>query len=250
MKKLLTCGLLFSVWSLSFNLAAQTVHISHCLMGCPLGTSATNELIVRHLYAVSINTQTRVADWISYRVLNGSIGVASLLPREWHDDELTQSGFTSDDFSEEQVGTIDPDDRGRLVPMTGFANTSYWSDLNLYSVMSPIKPDLRLGALARFDQAVNRYARQNGEAYILMGPIYAEPGTSLQEANMPTAYFKIVASVQGAMSTFIFDQNLAVHANYCSQRSDLGTIESLTGLELFPQAEDWPGGSLDSQLGC
>ena len=255
------------------NFSAQTVHVSHCLMECPTGTAATNELIVRHLYAVSINQQTKVADWVSYRIIAESIGIASLLPREWHDDELMQNGFQSSDLNGEQTRfsrenlenqqessyrlneiVINSDDRGRLVPLSSFANSSYWPDLNLLSVMSLIKPDLRLGSWARLDQAVNRLVLQAGDIYVLTGPIFASNESvnleNAENSNAPTAYFKIVANADGDMSIFIFNQDIALHVNYCALLSELDTVESLTGLGLFPEADDWPRGSLHRQLGC
>ena len=73
----------------------EKVHITHCAAGCPTGTPETNELLVRNLFAASINRQTRVADWISYRILDSTLGVASLLSREWSDDPLVYGGLQS-----------------------------------------------------------------------------------------------------------------------------------------------------------
>ena len=263
--------LILAVYASGFE--AQTLHVSHCLSGCPTGSAATNELIIRHLFVVSINQQTRLADWVSYRILDGSIGVASLLPRDWHDDDLMQSGFQSSDLSGDQSRISQPDlqgqqdssyrvneiiinsgDRGRLVPMSSFANTSYWPDLNLLSVMSLIKPDLRLGSWARLDQSVNQLVQQTADAYVLVGPIFGNTESvsleNAEDSNAPVAYFKIVANAEGEMSVFVFDQNASLHVNYCALLSDLATVESLTGFDLFPLAEGWPRGTLNRQLGC
>jgi len=210
---------------------------------------------------------------VSYRIVDGSIGIASLLPREWHDDDLMQFGFQSSDLGTDQARISRPNlenqqdssyrineviinagDRGRLVPMSSFANSSYWPDLNLLSVMSLIKPGLRLGSWARLDQAVNHMVQLTGDAYVLVGPIFANSESiNLENANAsnaPVAYFKIVANAEGQLSVFVFDQDIALPINYCAQLSDLDTVESITGLDLFPQAEGWPRGSLNSQLGC
>ena len=273
MMKILIFSVLILLAAYTTTTGAQTVHVSHCLMACPTGTPATNELIIRHLFAVSINQQTKLADWVSYRILDGSIGVASLLPREWRDDDLMQFGFQSSDLGSDQARVSRPNlenqqdssyrtneviinagDRGRLVPMSSFANSSYWPDLNLLSVMSLIKPDLRLGSWARLDQAVNHMVQLTGDAYVLVGPIFGNSESinleSAENSNAPIAYFKIVANDDGELSVFVFDQDIALHIDYCAQLSDLESVESVTGLELFPQAEDWPRGSLNRQLGC
>ena len=67
--------------------SGQSIHISHCFSACPLVDDETH-IVVRHLYAPKINRLTGVSDWVAYRVIPGTIGVASLLPRYWKKDEL------------------------------------------------------------------------------------------------------------------------------------------------------------------
>jgi len=252
--------------------APENLHIAHCLQGCPTGTPATNEIIVRHLYAVSVNADTRLADWVSYRILPDSIGVASLLPREWQNDGLTRNGVRLQDLDGPADTLVQPNlgdqpdsvyritefsvnagDRGRLVPMTSFAATSFWDDLNLLSVMSPMKSDLRLESWARLDQAINQLVAREGELYVISGPVYGslntlQPGGAIN--NLPVAFFKIVANGDGEAASFLFVQDLPVHANHCDQLTSLSSIEARTGLAFFPQAAGWPVGSLAGRLGC
>ncbi|MEQ8955791.1 MAG: hypothetical protein RL120_16790, partial [Gammaproteobacteria bacterium] len=61
------------------------------MVECPAGAPASNEIVVRHLFAAAINSQTGIADWVAYRVLRDSLGVASLLPRYWAQDSLLVS---------------------------------------------------------------------------------------------------------------------------------------------------------------
>ena len=247
----------------------ENLHISHCLQGCPTGTPDSNEIIVRHLYAVSINAETRLADWVSYRILPGSIGVASLLPRDWQTDQLSRSGVRLEELGGEGSTLVQPNlgnqpesvyrisefsvnagDRGRLVPMTAFAASSYWNDLNLLSVMSFMKSDLRLESWARLDQSVNALVAEEGELTVISGPIYGGSSTGGDSAVTPEAFFKVVANDQGELSAFIFAQDLPAHASYCAQSSDLETVEAATGLNLFPEASGWPVASLTRRLGC
>ena len=133
--------------------SGQSIHISHCFSACPL-VDAKNQVVVRHLYASEINRQTGVADWVAYRILPGTIGIASLLPRYWKADELLpESGrfevgsstlaIEQPDLSEAQDRdyrvnefVLNSDDRGRLAPMTSFADTPFWDDLNYTSNMA------------------------------------------------------------------------------------------------------------------
>lgn len=252
---------------------AETFHISHCSAGCPDGTPESNEILVRNLYAVSINQQSGLADWVAYRVLQATVGVASLLPREWRAESLVHSlapplATVSNEpggrqplleNSPEQVYRltefrINASDQGRLVPMTSFAGTSYWQDLNYLSVMSPLKADMRGGAWSRLDQAINQLAQTAGEVFVLAGPLFAyhSPATSAITAvgDIPAAYFKVVVDSGGRVSAFVFDQSLPRHAAFCDQISDLDSVEQISNLRLFPEASEWPRGSLNEALGC
>lgn len=43
--------------------AAQEIHSTHCLHGCPAGAPATNDLIIREIYILNSNDQTKFAGW-------------------------------------------------------------------------------------------------------------------------------------------------------------------------------------------
>lgn len=260
---------------------AQTVHISHCMAGCPVAADdiavKSSELIVRQLYVASISSQNGLADWQAYRVLADSVGVASLLPRTWFEDALvsrTANIPEAIDSSQqpEQAVSIDveersyqldginllSEDRGRLVPLSSFAGTPYWSELNLLSNMAALPFDLRIGSWSRLDQAINALADRIGEVYVISGPIYSGRTEKVHErvdANgdggigKPSAYFKVISTPE-SLSTFIFHSDVRQHVSFCDQVSTLGLIEDATGLNFFPQRENIIADTLDAQLTC
>ena len=254
----------FIRWASLFSLLvamianAQTVHISHCMAGCPVVADSiaieNSELIVRQLYVASINARSGLADWQAYRVLADSVGVASLLPRVWFEDSLVLGGATQLEVIDstpqiEQEVPIDAEERsyqlgginllledqGRLVPMSSFAGTPYWSELNFLSNMAALPFELRAGSWSRLDQAINALADKIGEVYVVSGPIYRERGEKMSEsAAKPSAYFKVI-STPDSLSAFIFDSDVRQHVSFCDQVSTLDLIEDETGLTLFPQ---------------
>jgi len=249
---------------------SQQIHIAHCQASCPTGASLRNQIVVRHLFAASVNYQSGMADWIAYRVLPDSVGVASLLPRMWRDDELLESGLSREDIagsitriqqpdlSNQQDRdyrtteiNIDPGEVGRLVPMTSFAGTPYWDELNYLSNMAALPSDLRLGSWSRLDQAVNELVASLGEAHVVAGPIYGID-SELQIADGLTqraaAFYKVISTGQ-ARAAFIFDADLPIHADYCTQVSNLQEVEAATGLTLFPGQTVFAN-DLAAQLGC
>lgn len=234
----------------------QIVHIAHCMADCPSGAPPNNEIVVHQLYTASVNSDSGLADWVAYRILGESVGVASLLPRQWKQDQLlpdnagmepgdsqgrrlTQEAVISQSDRSYRINEyiFDPDDRGRLAPMTSFASTPYWEELNNMTNMAPIPSELRTGSWARLEQAVNEFAETEGELYVISGPLYeiSEP-FSLRTTGFggqPSAYFKVVATLE-RHAAFIFSSELGLNARYCAQQNTLQRIEQLSGLKLFP----------------
>ena len=269
----------FIRWASLFSLLvatianAQTVHISHCLAGCPVVAESTvienSELIVRQLYVASINARSGLANWQAYRVLADSVGVASLLPRVWFEDSLVSRGAAQLEVidsaklieqdvpidAEErsyQLGGINllSEDQGRLVPMSSFAGTPYWSELNFLSNMAALPFELRSGSWSRLDQAINELADKIGEVYVISGPIYSgHEKEMIESAVKPSAYFKVISTPE-SLSAFIFNRNVRQNVSFCDQVSALELIEAATGLTLFPQRENAIAATLHAQLTC
>ncbi|MEQ8956239.1 MAG: DNA/RNA non-specific endonuclease, partial [Gammaproteobacteria bacterium] len=53
---------------IAFPAEAANYRIGQCLFGCPAGPGEGRHLILRPIYALSYNTETKVADWVSYKV--------------------------------------------------------------------------------------------------------------------------------------------------------------------------------------
>ena len=266
-------GLLAVTLASVTQLSAQTVHIAHCMAGCPVNDGGIqpddSELIVRQLFVASINSRTGLSDWQAYRVLADSVGVASLLPRVWYEDSLVSLNVASADVIDDgrqfvQALPIDAEERsyqlneinilsedqGRLVPMSSFAGTPYWSELNFLSNMAALPFELRAGSWSRLDQAINALANKTGEVFVVTGPIYDDRERVDDDALInPSAYFKVI-STRYAMSAFIFSSDVRQHVNFCDQLSTMEVVEGRSGLDLFPQRGNDFTDTLHAQLGC
>ena len=268
-----TCIRWVSLVSLTFIIwegYGQTIHISHCMASCPQGSVTNNEIVVHHLYAAEINKNNGLADWVAYRVLQGSIGIASLLPRWWQQDELLPQSITREsdisfpvfdqpDLSNEQdrdyrVNEVvfTSEDRGRLAPMTSFADTPFWEELNNLSNMAPLPTNLRAGAWANLEQAINELTETEEELYVVSGPLYEIEETLNTRSlvgSQPSRYFKIVAT-EDNYASFVFDADLPIHAKYCDQIDTINAIQQFSGLSLFPELEAELTPGLYSGLRC
>lgn len=239
----------------------QEVYISHCQSACPELSSPTNEVLVRHLYVASVSSETGLAEWLAYRVLPGTVGVASLLPREWQGEELLRSaapatlpegeGLSVEDIDlseaqdrEYRVNTllVDHGQRGRLAPMTSFAGTPYWDELNKMGNLALLPAALRQGSWARLEQAINGLASRGEELYVVTGPLMGADGRE-------EGFFKVVRR-KDAEAAFLFDKDLPPHADYCQQLASREGLEEKLELSLFPGSLSSLIRSLAPELGC
>lgn len=246
---------------------AQQVHISHCLKACPAVSKQDNEIALHHLYAASIVPQTGLVEWVAYKVLPDSVGVASLLPRYWMDDELLDAevrlqisspaaNFVQPDLSNAQdreyrISEVQlvSEDRGRLAPLTSFAGTPYWAELNLLSNMSTLPQPLRVGAWSGLDQAINELAALGPTLYVVTGPVIVDGDRDTKTEEKGAGFFKAISDGENVAS-FLFDADLPPHAHFCAQLSTLDRVESAVSLVLFPGIDSRQGNELISQLGC
>ena len=245
---------------------AEQVFIDHCMHGCPVRENGADTLVVRHLFASSMN-DSGLVEWVAYRVFADTVGVASLFPRSWQAERLleaaaqsapqldssprfVQPNLENSQDSEYRVNEIRllADDRGRLAPMTSFANTPYLNELNLLSNMSPLPPDLRLGAWSRLDQAVNEESVGGGDYYIVSGPVVAD-SEATPGRNTSTQFFKVIARDE-QLATFLFPSDIAPHISYCQFQSSLAELEELTLIDFFPTYDSAWTEDLAQELGC
>ena len=267
------CSLMFAL--LSVPAIGQEVAVTHCQGSCPEYGSAltanTSKVVIHHLYAAGLNGYNRRADWVAYRLSKEAVGVASLLPRDWHRDRLANFSRIAElaDLEQEAApldistsvspygGLTAPvtnqQNRMRLAPMTSFANTPYWSELNNTSNMLPMPAPLRLGAWLRLEQSLNTLVAREEEIHVITGPIYfTNTGPSsepLQPGVNLAGYYKIVVGESG-IASFVFPQAMAQHESFCQQLTGLDEIERLTGLEMFPGRSLHRSNSLLNDLGC
>ena len=249
-------AILFAICCLPGICLAQGPLIVHCLAGCPLGTPATNDLVVREIYALSNNGETKFADWVAYRVTSETIGTSNSLNRLWQSDDLLDEDKTLEEGDYRGANRTLGTDRGHQAPLASFAGTHFWRVTNILSNITPQKSSLNQGPWLRLESAVRDAAYTLREVYVVTGPIYdpKEDAMELPGADephsVPTGYFKVVANRTGRVAAFFFDQDVARDLDQCSGIRTLDEIEAASGLDIFPWEPDWPKGSLETALGC
>lgn len=256
--------------------SAQSVAVTHCQGQCPQYSSPVvanqSNIVIHHVYAAGINGITSLPDWVAYRLTPEAIGVASLLPRQWQPDRLVKFSPLEDivQAGEEELKLsatitrnnnpyggasaelLQPESRARLAPMTSFANTPYWPDLNNFSNMLPMPATLRLGPWLQLEQRLNRLAAET-ELYVITGPVYLINVLSLSPSSEdlnPSAYFKVIADDSG-IAAFLFANDMARYGDFCTGRVSLDELEEMTDLSFYPdRRRPVESRQLLANLGC
>ncbi|MDG2141030.1 MAG: DNA/RNA non-specific endonuclease [Gammaproteobacteria bacterium] len=249
MRKILFCTIFLLI---SFGSLAQSYKIGHCYQGCPLGGSKQNHLIIRPIYALSYNTETKSADWVAYKVSSNSIGIASSLSRAAVNDQYVSDTLKVDDFIDsESVGLI----RAQYVPLVDFAGTPYWNEVNYLTNIVARSSSLSQGAWYGLDWSIRNLVNRVGEVYVIAGPIY-DLDSTLQNLitnnphRVPDRFFKIVVDSNGAVAGFIMDQSAPIHLHHCEMGASLAEIEGLIQFDLFPFQSGPIEETAFSGLGC
>ncbi|QFT13511.1 DNA/RNA non-specific endonuclease [Vibrio sp. THAF190c] len=234
-------GLLFLM--LSFSTLSE-VHTPHCIGGCPEGVKASNDLIVREIYTISSNDDTKFTDWAAYVVTKKSI--KSGCSRRWKADPLLTNVETLSpkDYkgAHEAIGI----DRGHQVPLASVCGFSGWKEANYLSNITPQRSELNQGPWKYLEEKVRKLVKERGvDAYVLTGPLYEREMPKLphttKKHTIPSGYWKVVGFKEGKqvyLESFIMDQRSRRSDKFCGMRVTLNNVEERSGLDLFPSLPD------------
>lgn len=220
--------------------SAQEIHSKHCLHGCPLGGSPSDDLIVREIYILRTNDSTKLADWAAYRVSKQTIGPAQA--RNWRADPLLEGRETLelDDYKGAHAALRV--DRGHQAPLASFSGTPQWAETNYLSNITPQRGDLNQGPWAQLEGAVRDLARRPEVegVYVQTGPLFERPMPQLPNADedhrVPSGYWKIVALPDGQaikVAAFIMEQETPRKARYCDHQATVEEVEARSRLKFF-----------------
>lgn len=233
------------------------IHTFHCLHSCPMGTPATNDLIVREIYTLSSNDRTKFADWVAYRVTAETVGPSE--GRRWQADPWLSDEETLEPADYDDAPRALSIDRGHQAPLAALSGTPFAEDTNILSNITPQRSALNQASWQRLEARERDLATRETDPlalYVLTGPLYERvlqplpmPGGA-ERHRVPSGYWKVIATEDGRMSAFIFDQETPRGADYCDMRVSLDEVELRTNLTLFPRLEERSFTALDDALGC
>jgi len=191
---------------------------------------ATNKLIVREIYELSNNGETKFADWVAYYLDGSSFG-----------NELEAAFATDGCLSEDHTLEATPEDEDDfmlstsagyiptpLAPNTTFAMSEHWQDTQLYSNIVPMHRDLT-EAWHELEADIRDYVLRENPVYVITGTAYREEVPRLPRANedhqVPSGFWKVVYELDPAEEEDEFD-TIRYYAVFLDQTGCLSQIES------------------------
>ncbi|MCE9685814.1 DNA/RNA non-specific endonuclease [Shewanella sp. AS16] len=208
--------------------AADTVYSVHCPLGCPQNPT-DNRLIFEHLYALSNNSKSKMADWVAYEVDVVNFGESP--GRDWSSDPLLPADATLEeaDYKNASKQPLEAD-RGHQAPLASFAGSRYWYELNYLSNITPQDKDLNQGAWKSLEDAERNAVSYRNSLFVITGPLYEKQMPQMPGADepheVPSAYYKVIYDKIGNSAAFYMEQSTPRQTNYCTKTITFTELQS------------------------
>lgn len=202
-------------------------------------TSVPEQILVRKGYTVSYNKDRRVPNWVAWHLtaahLKGSVKRSDASFHE--DEEVPMPRAIDSDYVRSGY------DRGHMCP----AGDNKWSakamdESFLFTNVCPQAPQLNRGDWNEMEQACRKWAKENGDIYIVCGPIFYKKRAKTIGKNkvaVPDAFFKVVLTMKGNPKAIGF-----IYKNGDGNRpkgdyaNSVDEVERITGIDFFPSLPD------------
>ncbi len=202
------------------------IHSDHWIAGYPLGMPDTNDLIIRRIYALSNNDQTKFADWVAYKLTPVEVMGTLDIKRKWKADPMLDANETLEPKTDDYKGSnaAHKYDRGHQAPLGSFKGSLWASETNFLSNITPQKADLNQGPWKKLESAVRAFIKKGNTVWVMTGPIYKTDIDPLPNADethkVPSAYWKIISTKTGNQikaTAFIMEQTTPRSATLASK---------------------------------
>jgi endonuclease G len=232
----------------------ENIHLELCPFGLPLGTSDTNDLVVRDIYALSSNPDTKLADWVVYRLDPTSVIGEPVKERNWKPDPLIDPTRTLEPPDYSGANEAHGYQRGHQAPLAAFKGTRSWSKTNYLSNITPQQGALNMGAWEALE-SLERNLASTGEVFVMTGTVYRSEMPALPRADephrVPSGYWKIMVVGYPAHTRavgFFFSQDTPRRRLSRDDAVSIRDLEELTGLNFLWLLPDDQEGRIEGRV--
>jgi endonuclease G len=260
MKKIAITSILLILFIFAFsgtlNADHTEIHCKHFAYGIPLGTSASNDLIIRDIYVLSSNDHTKFADWVAYRLDPATVVGDAQTKRKWKADPYLAEPETLEPSDYDGAHAALKTDRGHQAPLASFKGTPYWYQTNYLSNITPQKSDLNQGPWKVLEEKVRVIVKAGNTVWVMTGPLYEKAMPTMPGSDephfVPSGYWKIVVFPKDNIihtAAFIFDQDTSRSAKVIDHIVSIDEVELMSGLNFLWQLPDNREGQIESRIG-
>ena len=234
--------LLSSLPSFATEFPKLEIHSDHWIGGYPLGMPESNDLIIRRIYALSNNDETKFADWVAYKLTPVEVMGKLDLHRKWRADPFLNKNETLEPSPDDYKGANKAHnyDRGHQAPLGSFKGSLWASETNILSNITPQKADLNQGPWKNLEEAVRKFVKKGNTVWVMTGPIYKTTVDLLPNADethkVPSAYWKIISTRSKnkiKATAFIMEQTTPRNTSINSKLTTIQKIQTESGLRFF-----------------
>ena len=201
----------------------------------PTGQPAENDLLIGHLYAISLDSTTKIATWCCYRATRADAASRNSIARNWL-QALPEKTLEEADYRGPEY------DIGHLTPLATFKASQYAFELNLLANCAPQTPNLNRGPWVRLEQRVRDLTKRHTAVDVAIGPLFETKMPPLPNADephrVPSHFWAVICPKNGQTECYIVDQKcnrsdrlnrFAVSLSEVERRSNLKFAHSESG---------------------
>ena len=211
-----------------FNQTSDCEHLQ------PWTVQPGKHFVCRETYALSMNPETKMADYVAYCIDRNSITGSSEQDRRWEPDPDLPENVQLEPADYEGVGKLGYD-RGHQAPLASFRGEN-WQETNYTSNITPQKAELNRGVWLQLEKHERKLVQQYGSICTITGPYYDDmamfPLAKADEKHkVPNGYWKII-SYGGKTEGYLYEQETPRGVPFEAGRACIPEIERYTGFDI------------------
>jgi endonuclease G len=213
-----------------------------------LPTSTTNEVVKHTYYTLSYSERDEQAEWVAYELTAAMVTRSVKRSGNFRaDPDVTTGSATPGDYKNSGY------DRGHLASAADMAFSPVaMSECFYMSNMSPMAPSFNRGIWEKLEEQVRTWATEYRMIYIVTGGILKDSMGKIgrDSVTVPRYFYKIVmdnTEPDIKAIAFILPNAKSEHHLY-DYAVTIDSIESLTGIDFFPELPDSLEKALESHV--
>jgi len=203
-----------------------------------LPTSTTGQIVHHNGYSLSYNEAYEQAEWVAYELKASHLSKNDFKRPYFEIDQAVKTG-AAHWRNYKNSGY----DRGHLCPAgdRGYSKAAY-DETFLTSNISPQKHDFNAGIWNTLEQKVRYWANKYHGVFVVTGGVLKGSMKTIgdEDVAVPNQFYKVLIDTNSGktkMIAFLMPSN-ATHQPLYNFVVSVDEVESLTGIDFFPELED------------